>query len=195
MATLTNFQAQPGLSTPAAATPTVADPAPLGLAAFALTTFVLSSVNAGLVPKGVEPVVFGIAAAYGGIAQLCAGMWEFQRKNTFGATAFSSYGAFWISFALLVTLYIGKIPPENIPTAVGLFLLAWSIFTTYMTIEARKHAMPVFVTFCVLTPTFYLLAFGALFSMPALSQFGGYLGLVTAFAAWYASYAALSKAG
>ncbi|MGP6156618.1 MAG: acetate uptake transporter [Vulcanimicrobiaceae bacterium] len=194
MATLTNFQAQPGVAAPSAATPTVADPAPLGLAAFALTTFVLSTVNAGLVPKGVEPVVFGVAAAYGGITQLCAGMWEFQRKNTFGATAFSSYGAFWLSFALLVTLYIGKIPPENTATAVGLFLLAWSIFTTYMTIEARKHAMPVFVTFCLLTPTFYLLAFGALFGVPFLSLLGGYLGLATAFAAWYASYAGLSKA-
>jgi hypothetical protein len=195
MATLTNFQVQPGLSAPAASAPTVADPAPLGLAAFALTTFVLSSVNAGLVPKGAEPVVFGLAAAYGGIAQFAAGMWEFQRKNTFGATAFTSYGAFWISFALLVTLYIGKIPPENIPVAVGLFLLAWSLFTTYMTIEARKHAKPVFITFVLLTPTFYLLAFGALFGIPALSLFGGYLGILTAFAAWYASYASLSKAG
>jgi len=195
MATLTNFQAQPGLTTPAAAAPTVADPAPLGLAAFALTTFMLSTVNAGFIDPHAEPVVFGVAAAYGGVTQLCAGMWEFQRKNAFGATAFSSYGAFWISFALLVTFYASMIPKENVGHAVGLFLLAWSLFTTYMTIEARKHATPVFITFCLLTPTFYLLTFGALFGMPALHTFGGYLGILTAFAAWYASYVSLSKAG
>ena len=74
----------------------IADPAPLGLAAFALTTFILSFVNADLVKA--EPVVFGLALAYGGLAQLLAGMWEFAKGNTFGATAFSSYGAFWISF-------------------------------------------------------------------------------------------------
>src|SRR5438093_68435 len=76
----------------------IADPAPLGLAAFALTTFVLSLVNSGLIPKGAEPVVFGLALAYGGIGQFAAGMWEFRKGNTFGATAFGSYGAFWISF-------------------------------------------------------------------------------------------------
>ena len=82
----------------------VADPAPLGLAGFALTTFVLSAVNAGWLPKPGEPVVLGLAFAYGGLAQFCAGMWEFKRNNTFGATAFTSYGAFWIAFALLVLL-------------------------------------------------------------------------------------------
>jgi uncharacterized protein len=77
----------------------VADPAPLGLAGFALTTFVLSAVNAGLIPKPAEPVVLGLAFGYGGLAQFCAGMWEFKRNNTFGATAFTSFGAFWIAFA------------------------------------------------------------------------------------------------
>ena len=76
----------------------IADPAPLGLAAFALTTFLLSFVNAGLLPASVEPVVFGLALAYGGLAQFAAGMWEFTKGNTFGATAFTSYGAFWLSF-------------------------------------------------------------------------------------------------
>src|SRR5215471_16170352 len=87
------------------ASPSVADPAPLGLAGFALTTFVLSAVNAGWIPKPGEPVVLGLAFSYGGLAQFCAGMWEFKRNNTFGATAFSSYGAFWIAFALLVTFH------------------------------------------------------------------------------------------
>src|ERR687885_724196 len=75
-----------------------ADPAPLGLAGFAMTTFVLSMFNANLVSSAGEPVVFGLAFAYGGIAQILAGMWEFRTGNTFGATAFCSFGAFWLSF-------------------------------------------------------------------------------------------------
>jgi succinate-acetate transporter protein len=77
---------------------TVADPGPLGLGAFALTTFVLSMFNADLVSKGGEPVVFALAFAYGGLAQILAGMWEFRTGNTFGAVAFTSFGAFWLSF-------------------------------------------------------------------------------------------------
>jgi uncharacterized protein len=151
-----------------------ADPAPLGLAAFGLTTFVLSAVNAGLIPKPAEPVVLGVAFAYGGLAQFCAGMWEFQRNNTFGATAFTSYAAFWIAFALLVTFHVGGIPPEARPAAVGTFLLAWGIFTAY-------------IVFILLTITFFVLAIGAFSSQAGLTVLGGYLGLVTAIGAWYVS--------
>jgi succinate-acetate transporter protein len=190
MAILTNVQTpQASVSAPA-----VADPAPLGLAAFGLTTFVLSTANAGLIPKGAEPVVLGVALAYGGVAQLCAGMWEFRRNNTFGATAFSSYGAFWISFALLVWLFASKLDPAAAHLGIGVYLLAWSIFTTYMTYECRKHAKPVYVTFLLVTVTFYLLAFGALFGIPTLGLLGGYLGIATAVAAWYASYFILARA-
>src|SRR5437588_2037169 len=83
---------------------TPADPGPLGLAAFAGTTFILSMINARLVagPLTDVPVVLGMALAYGGLAQLLAGMWEFRTGNTFGAVAFTSCGAFWISFYFLV---------------------------------------------------------------------------------------------
>jgi len=165
----------------------VADPAPLGLAAFGLTTFVLSAVNAGWIPKPGEPVVLGLAFAYGGVAQLCAGMWEFKRNNTFGATAFTSYGAFWIAFALLVTFHAAKIPADAVPAAVGTFLLAWGIFTAYMTIAASSLSRTVFVVFILLTITFFVLAFSELAGQPGLGTLGGYLGLVTAVGAWYAS--------
>jgi len=168
-------------------TQSVADPAPLGLAGFALTTFVLSAVNAGWIPKPGEPVVLGLAFGYGGLAQLCAGMWEFKRNNTFGATAFSSYGAFWIAFALLVTFNVAKIPPAAVPAAVGMFLLAWGIFTAYMTIAALTLSRPVLVVFVLLTITFFVLAIGAFSSQVGLTVLGGYLGLLTAIAAWYAS--------
>jgi succinate-acetate transporter protein len=168
-------------------TQSCADPAPLGLAGFALTTFVLSAVNAGLVPKAGEPVVLGLALAYGGVAQFCAGMWEFQRNNTFGATAFTSYAAFWIALAILLIFHVGGIPPEARPMAVGIFLLAWTIFTAYMTIAALTLSRPVLVTFVLLTITFFLLTIGAFTSQAGLTLLGGYLGLLTAIAAWYAS--------
>ncbi|MCU1613274.1 MAG: hypothetical protein JWO98_814, partial [Frankiales bacterium] len=109
----------------------VADPAPLGLSAFALTTFLLSLVNAGLIPAKAEPVVFGLALAYGGIGQFAAGMWEFRKGNTFGATAFTSYSGFWLSYWALVTFYLKSLGTDA-PTAVGWYLVAWGIFTTLL---------------------------------------------------------------
>jgi uncharacterized protein len=177
----------PSAYSAAPAAPSVADPAPLGLAGFALTTFVLSAANAGWIPKAGEPVVLGLAAAYGGVAQLCAGMWEFQRKNTFGATAFSSYGAFWISFWLLISFNVGGIPAQARPAAIGFYLLAWGIFTAYMTVAALNLSKPVLTVFVLLTITYFVLAIGAFASQPGVSMLGGYLGLLTAIAAWYAS--------
>src|SRR3989440_12406843 len=109
--------------------PITADPGPLGLGAFALTTFVLSMFNAGLVGKGGEPVVLGLALAYGGIAQLLAGMWEFRTGNTFGAVAFTSFGAFWLSFWALNHFYAKQIAANELGAALGLYLIAWGIFT------------------------------------------------------------------
>src|SRR6059036_1672969 len=104
------------------ATP-IADPGPLGLAAFALTTFVLSMFNSGLVSDKGEPIVFALALTYGGIAQFVAGLWEFRTGNTFGAVAFCSYGAFWISYWALVTFFVGDIPAAHAGAAIGLFLI------------------------------------------------------------------------
>ena len=92
------------------ATPGIANPAPLGLAAFATTTFILSMFNAGLVSSSGEPIVFGMALAYGGLAQMLAGMWEFRTGNVFGATAFTSFGAFWLSFWAFVEFFEKQVP-------------------------------------------------------------------------------------
>src|SRR5690349_3587438 len=117
---------------------TIADPGPLGLAGFAMTTFVLSMFNAKLVGSGGEPVVFGLALAYGGLAQLLAGMWEFRTGNTFGAVAFTSFGAFWISYWALVTFFLKDIPKADVGHAVGLYLIAWGIFTAYMFVASLR---------------------------------------------------------
>ncbi|GAB3852720.1 acetate uptake transporter [Nocardioides maradonensis] len=170
----------------------LADPAPLGLAAFALTTFVLSFMNTGLFKA--EPVVFGLALAYGGIAQILAGMWEFAKGNTFGATAFTSYGAFWLSFWYLTGhTDLSKVQAGDVGNGVGLFLLAWAIFTAYMLVASfgtGNHA--VVLVFLLLTITFLLLAFGEFGPSEGLTKTGGWLGLATAVAAWYASFAGVT---
>ncbi len=172
---------------------TPADPAPLGLAGFALTTFVLSMFNSNLVGSGGEPVVLGLALAYGGIAQLLAGMWEFRNGNTFGAVAFSSYGAFWISFWVLVTFSASAIPAADVGSAVGLYLWAWAIFTGYMFIASLRTTGAVALIFGLLTITFVLLGIGNSGANSSVVEWGGYFGLATAAAAWYASFAAVTN--
>ena len=167
-----------------------ADPGPLGLAGFALTTFMLSLFNSGLAPKSAEVVVLGVALFYGGITQLLAGMWEFAKGNTFGALAFSSYGAFWMSFWYLVSH--GKDLPTtgtDAATGIGVFLLTWTIFTLYMTVVTTRISGLLFTLFAVLSITFAFLTVGELAGAPAMTTIGGYLGLITAIVAWYASFA------
>src|SRR4051794_2787326 len=165
----------------------LADPAPLGLAAFALTTFVLSFMNTGLFK--VEPVVFGLALAYGGVGQFAAGMWEFAKGNTFGATAFSSYGAFWVSFWWLTGHSgVDKIPADDAAKGIGLYLLVWGIFTACMSVAASKVSGAVLAVFVLLTLTFLILAWGEFATSDGIHKLGGYVGLLTALAAWYASF-------
>ena len=186
--------------TAAAMTADIADPGPLGLAGFALTTFVLSVFNANIISnKGLAAVVLPIALFYGGIAQLLAGMWEFKKANTFGALAFTSYGAFWISYAAYVKFIVPGLlaspaTKADVHTASGLFLLAWTIFTAYMLIAALRVNGALVIVFAVLIVTFILLAWGDFASNTSITKIGGYLGIVTAFLAWYASAAGVINA-
>lgn len=165
--------------------PKLANPASLGLAGFALTTFLLSSSNAGLLPG--SDVWIGFALFYGGAAQLLAGMWEFPSGNTFGATAFTSYGAFWMGTAIYVWFFAAK--ATSVPHDLAYLLFAWTVFTVYMTIEAVRHAaMPVKLVFVVLSVTFVLLWLGAGLGQSMLTVAGGYTGILTAALAWYASW-------
>src|SRR6266508_3277637 len=170
-----------------------ADPAPHGLAAFALTTFVLSMFSAGLVDAKGGPIVLGLALAYGGGAQLLAGMWEFRKGNAFGATAFSSYGAFWISFWAYVTFFAADIPQANRGSAVGLYLIAWGIFTTYMWLASFRTTAAVNLVFLLLAATFFVLGIGDAAGNDTITKLGGWLGLATAVAAWYASFAGVTN--
>jgi succinate-acetate transporter protein len=171
-----------------------ADPGPLGLAAFALTTFVLSMFNSGLQSEKGLPIVLGLALAYGGLAQLLAGMWEFRTGNTFGATAFTSYGAFWLSFWAFEQFFAKNITDKvTLGHSVGLFLIAWGIFTAYMFIASLRVSVAVAVVFFLLATTFIVLGIGKAQADTSIVHAGGYIGLATAVAAWYASFAAVTN--
>ncbi|MGH3849104.1 MAG: acetate uptake transporter [Pseudonocardiaceae bacterium] len=171
----------------------IADPGPLGLAGFAMTTFVLSCVNAGLVSKAIEPVVLPLALCYGGVVQLLAGMWEFRKANTFGALAFSSYGAFWLSFAAYAKFIAPGLPAAAAASATALFLLAWTIFTAYMTVASLRVSGAVAAVFVTLLATFSFLTIGAYSGATDMTTIGGYLGIGTAALAWYASFAGVTN--
>lgn len=173
---------------------TIADPAPLGLAALALTTLVLSLFNAELLPAAGEPVVLGLAFAYGGLAQLLAGMWAFRTPNTFAATAFVSYGAFWISFALLETFFADDVPAADLGAYLGWTLIAWGLFTTGLYVVSVKATGRVNVVFGLLGATLYLLGIGEAAGAEIVTRVGGYVGIVTALAAGYASFATMADA-
>ncbi len=184
-----------------AAAPAIADPAPLGLSAFALTTFVLSATNAGFILPGVftgGTVAVGLALFYGGLVQLVAGVQEFRRNNTFGATAFCSYGGFWL--ALGFTLLPGSgilaalVSTKTLSQGVGTFLLGWTIFTGLMLIATFRISGALIAVFALLFLTFLSLTIGWIAGVGTGTfttwvGIGGWLGIITALLAWYAALA------
>jgi uncharacterized protein len=172
--------------------PKIANPAPLGLAGFGLTTVVLSVINAGLMPKEAIAAVVPLAFAFGGTAQVIAGVLEFVNGNTFGTVAFTSYGLFWWWFALLQwTIGAGWIKPPA-PVGVAVTLLMWGVFTFYMWVATFRSNKGVFTVFLLLWITFFLLAAGD-FGYPAIGRIGGWVGLATGIAALYVSFAEVTN--
>ncbi len=176
----------------------VADPAPLGLAAFALTTFLLSAANAGLMKSATGLAWLGYAFAYGGLGQLLAGMWEFRNKNVFGATAFSTYGGFWIGLGLWVVLVARQGPSSGLAAVayasatgkdIAWILLAFAIFNTYMLICSAQLNAAVFAVFLTLELTEIVLFIGGFAANANIIKVGGYVGILTALVAWYTSAA------
>jgi hypothetical protein len=174
-----------------------ADPAPLGLAAFALTTFMLSGHNATFIP---DLIWVGLALFYGGMCQLLAGMWEFRNRNVFGATAFSTYGGFWMSLGIFVVLAVtvhsfgDELKGANLPNAIAWFLLAFAIFNTYMLLWSTQVSVAVFLVFLTLEATEILLVIGNFDAAHGNANsgwihLGGWVGIATAACAWYTSAA------
>jgi succinate-acetate transporter protein len=202
MTTVTGSQGSPGAQTQTLTGPAstaevnlVADPAPLGLAAFGITTLVLSTINTGWIDASATPIVLALAIPFGGVAQALAGMWAFRRGNTFAATAFTRFGAFWISYYLLVEVFARQVTvASSLPPIVGTYLLAWGIFTAYMFFASLAGAKAVSSVLLFLTLTFVALAIGAYGSNLNYTHAGGWLGLVTAILALYTSFADVTNA-
>jgi succinate-acetate transporter protein len=184
--------------TPSPAASAIADPGPLGLAAFALTTFLLSAKNAGWT-DGTDAWL-GYAFAYGGLCQLLAGMWEFRNRNVFGATAFSTYGGFWIGLGLYVQFVaptaakVGGADAESlVQNDLGWILLAFAIFNTYMLLWSTQVNAAVFSVFLTLEVTEIILFIGNLSHSTGTVKLGGWIGVLTALVAWYTSAAGVAN--
>jgi len=172
------------------------NPGPLGLFSFASTTMILSFYNSGVRGITVPNVVVGMALAVGGLVQLLAGMWEFACGNTFGATAFSSYGGFWISFACLYLPSMGIVDAfgtddTELNSALGIYLITWFVFTFLMLVASTRRNIGLMALFFFLTVTFMLLAISKFLAMPTVGKAGGATGVITALVAYYVGLAEL----
>lgn len=185
---------QPAAKPAAPATTAWGNSAPLGLAGFAVTTFMLSMINAKLMPVAIEPVVFGVALMFGGIAQLIAGIIQFRNGNTFTGVLFSTFGAFWMSLFALVQFFLADIPVAQHGHALGLFLYAFGIFTVWIWFASFRTNAVVVVALADLAATFFVLATGNYYGSGLTVEVGGYLGLIVAGLAAYLSCAELCEA-
>ena len=171
-----------------------ANPAPLGLVGFGLTTILLSSINAGLLPVAGEPVVIPLAMAFGGTAQIIAGIMEFKTGNVFGATAFTSYGAFWWWFALLILLGSNHVLDLSAAgSTIGVCLILWGVFTFGLWVSTFRLSRLLFAIFLTLWLAFFLLGGGAVLANPTLHMFGGWVGLLCGALAMYGSFALVAN--
>jgi succinate-acetate transporter protein len=165
----------------------LANPAPLGLAGFGLTTLILNIVNADLIAPESIGMVLPVGLFYGGLAQFLAGMWEMKKANTFGFTAFSSFGAFWMAFAIMVILEDTEVVEAVPKNGLSVFLGAWGLFTGYMFIGTLKISRALQVVFLSLTILFFLLAWGE--HNETVMKVAGWEGIFCAASALYASAA------
>jgi uncharacterized protein len=172
-------------SSPISIKDTTANPAPLGLLAFGMTTVLLNLHNAGFYE--LNSMILAMGIFYGGIAQVIAGIMEWKKNNTFGTTAFTSYGMFWMSLVALVVL--PKIVPgvqATSSTGMAAYLAVWGLFTGVMFIGTLRLGRPLQFVFFTLTVLFFLLAVADFTKNPALTRFAGYEGLACGLGAMYA---------
>lgn len=160
-----------------------ANPSPLGLMGFGVSTVLLNVHNAGLIP--LSAMILAIGLAYGGIGQMIAGIIEFKKGNTFGATAFTSYGMFWISLVFIWWNPFGTEPADS--TSMGFYLLMWGIFTLAMFIGTLKIDRHLQLVFGTLTILFFLLAAGDFTGNHQITMIAGYEGILCGALAIYAA--------
>ena len=165
----------------------VANPAPLGLMAFGITTVLLNLHNAGLF--GMNTMILSMAVFYGGLAQVVVAVQEYKKNNVFGATAFASYGLFWLSFVGMLAFpkWMGIDGPNT--TAVGWYLLAWGVFTALMFVATLRITVSLQVVFGSLTILYVLLAISTWSGNATLGKVAGWEGIFVGLSAMYGAIA------
>ncbi|MBQ2763850.1 MAG: acetate uptake transporter [Firmicutes bacterium] len=165
----------------------VANPGPLGLLGFGMTTFLLNLHNAGITELSVAILSMGIAL--GGLAQVIAGIMEFKAGNTFGATAFTSYGLFWWSLVIILVnpACLGGLEASG--TTMGFYMLLWGIYTSFMFVGTLKGDRSLQLVFLTLAILFFILAVEKFTGSHALAKVAGIEGMICAAIAMYTSFA------
>ena len=166
----------------------LANPAPLGLAAFGMTTVLLNIHNAGFFALG--SMILSMGIFYGGIAQVIAGIFEYKKGNTFGVTAFTSYGLFWLSLVAIITLphlITGINSPDN--EAMAAYLFIWGLFTFLMIISSLTKPTALQFVFLSLSILFWLLALGEITQNTTITHIAGYEGIICGLSAIYLAMA------
>jgi uncharacterized protein len=166
----------------------IGDPAPLGLATLGLTLLIFSMFNTGLLASSGRPIVLGMAVA-GGVVQVLAGMWEVRRGNSFGATTFAAYGAFWLSYFLIEQFFIGDVPPAERGNAIALYFIAWTIFSVLLWVASTRTTAVTSVMLAALSVSFLLLGIGEAGAHSEIVKVGGWFGLAATAAALYGAFA------
>jgi len=164
---------------------TLANPAPLGLMGFGMTTVLLNLLNAGLITSSAWSMILAMGIFYGGVAQIIAGIMEFRKGNTFGTTAFTSYGLFWISLVtLLIFPKLGWYPAPD-GASMAAYLALWGVFTAYMFVGTLNKNKAIQLVFGSLAVLFFLLAIGDFTGIALIKIFAGLEGIVCGFSAIY----------
>jgi succinate-acetate transporter protein len=165
------------------------NPAPLGLMGFGISTILLNFKNAGLISSDSLGMILSMGIFYGGVAQIIAGIFEAKQNNTFGATAFTSYGLFWLSFVAINIFPKFGITETVSPEALGSYLLMWGVFTFLMTIATLKSNKSLQIVFISLTILFFILAIGDFTGNTTIKIIGGYEGIFCGASAIYLAIA------
>jgi succinate-acetate transporter protein len=167
----------------------LANPAPLGLFGFGMTTVLLNLHNAGFFEM--NSMILAMGLFYGGIAQVIAGIFEYRKNNTFGMTAFISYGSFWLTLVGLILMGKWGWISASSESAMVAYLILWGIFTLLLFFGTLKLNKALQFVFATLTILFFLLAIGDATKNPSITHFAGYEGIICGCSAIYAATAGL----
>ncbi|ORX50837.1 hypothetical protein DM01DRAFT_1337439 [Hesseltinella vesiculosa] len=176
-----------------------ANPAPLGLCAFSLSNLILSLhlMGIGVDANGPQGIMISVSMFYGGLCQLLTGMWEFRTGNTFGATTFTSYGAYWLSYGYIflpssnIIDGYGGAATEQFKHSLGLFMAGWAVFSFLMLVAAHRSCVTLVAQFFMLFLTYVLSSAHCFNESASTNMASGVCGFITAFLGFYNAMAGM----